>query len=464
MSERRNYLQNVAAQSISRILSLGANLVTFVLIARSLGAEAFGQFAFLMAYLNIACSAADLGTTAVLGKGLAQVGTENSSSYLGNFLLLRLCLVLCVTLVAYAGIFFVDESLESALIVIVISIPFVSSRFFEPIFQIYERPWNSVHASALYSLTLLLLAYILLVLLERPLVDYLYGFMLASIIYVFAAFYLVLRIVKPELKIRWTLIRSILALSAPVGVAGFFTIINRRADVIMLNEFHSSYHAGLYSAAYKLLDLGAVVAVTITTPLIPVLARKLVENRAAARSACVQMMEVLALVLLPLAIIAPYLADPVVLLLYGSDFMESAEIIGILAWVFVLIVYSLVGSAINLAVGDVNHGYWNAALAAVINVGLNVLVIPEYGFIGAAWTTLASHLSLLLVSQAYVYKNMGNLFAGRNMRMIVAMNIMLFLLASMLNGLGMVWGLMLALPLYVLAARRWGLVSKSVFS
>ena len=45
------------------MLAIGANLVSVLLVARLLGIEEFGRYAYVMAYVGIACSLADLGTT-----------------------------------------------------------------------------------------------------------------------------------------------------------------------------------------------------------------------------------------------------------------------------------------------------------------------------------------------------------------------------------------------------------------
>jgi O-antigen/teichoic acid export membrane protein len=459
MSTLKHYVTNVAAQGSARALSLAANLVTFVIIARALGADVLGQFAFLMAFVGIASSAADLGTTSILARGLAHPQEDGGNAYFGNFLLLRAGLAAAVTLLAIIFAFLADGELLPELLLCAIAVPFVASRFFEPVYQVFERPWYSVYASFLYSLSQLIMVVVILLWLEKPLMIYLYGFLVSNMIYAVVAMFLALRIIRPAFAPDLRQLRIILTLAAPVGVASFFTIINRRADVLMLNELRTSYEVGIYSAAYKLLDFGALLAVTITTPLIPVLSRKIAESKTAAKPHCMRIMELVAVATFPLAIAAPYVADPVILLLFGNEYIESASILPVFAWIFVLIIYSLIGSAINLALGEVAHGYWNAALAASINIALNMLWIPQYGIMGAVGATLISHFALLAVSQYYVARHMGILFFSRRWMKILFVNLILFAGLKLYGEPNGLWAVSVAAVIYLAVLSLMGVIS-----
>lgn len=459
MSTLKHYVTNVAAQGSARVLSMAANLFTFIIIARTLGADVLGQFAFLMAFVGIASSAADLGTTSVLARGLAHPQEGGVNAYFGNFLLLRAGLAAVVTLFAIIFAFIADGELLPELLLCSIAVPFVASRFFEPVYQVLERPWYSVYASFLYSLTQLIMVVVILVWLEKPLMIYLYGFLFSNMVYALVAMFLALRIIRPSFSPDLRQLRIIFTLAAPVGVASFFTIINRRADVLMLNELRTSYEVGIYSAAYKLLDLGALLAVTITMPLIPVLSRKIAESKTAAKPHCLKIMELVAVATFPLAIAAPYVADPVILLLFGNEYIESASIVPVFAWIFVLIIYSLIGSAINLALGEVAHGYWNAALAASINITLNMLFIPQYGIMGAVWATLISHSAMLAVSQFYVARHMGILFFSRRWLKILFANLILFAGMQLFGESYGLWVVPVALVVYLAVLNLMGAIS-----
>ena len=88
--------------------------------------------------------------------------------------------------------------------------------------------------------------------------------------------------------------------------------------------------------------------------------------------------------------------------------------------------YSLTNATLPFALELADLGYKeacakNPGLAAGINIGLNLLWIPRFGILGAAWATLVSEIALLAVSQCYVWKNLGNTFrVGRWLRIATA--------------------------------------------
>ena len=75
-SASRSYAASATAQGCGRALAVGANLISLLLVARMLGVRSFGEYSFVMAYVSIACSLADFGTTSALGRGLAHVRAD----------------------------------------------------------------------------------------------------------------------------------------------------------------------------------------------------------------------------------------------------------------------------------------------------------------------------------------------------------------------------------------------------
>ncbi len=412
---------------LSRVLSVSANLISLVLVARILGADTFGKYTFIMAYLNIATSLADLGTTSVLARDLAREKDNSPDLYMGNFLYLRGTITLIATALALAMIPLSKPELLWPLLLCSLAIPVIASRFFDPVFQVFGKPQYSVYASLSYCVSLLAVSVVVLVWLELELLHFLAGWIACNLIYSVVAFRLSNRLVRPRFEIHWKTVKSIALLAAPLGVGALFSIINTRADVFMLSYLRTMQEVGYYSAGYKLLDLGSIMAITLLWPLIPILSRQLKDQPTSGKKTAQSVMELSALVCFPLAVITPYLASPVIHILYGEEYAESSKILGIFGVVFVILVYCLIGAMINISAGKVKHAYWNTALAVIVNIFLNFLLIPRFGIVGAAYATVASHVCMLIVQHAYVMKNVGNLFKPKFWFKIIGINLVMYL-------------------------------------
>jgi O-antigen/teichoic acid export membrane protein len=222
---------------------------------------------------------------------------------------------------------------------------------------------------------------------------------------------------------------SIFRLAMPIGVGSLFVMLNMRADVFLLARMASDTAVGLYSAAFRFYDLAALVAVILATPILPIFATKAAVDRSGLRTVYRRLNDLLGVVLFPVAVLTPVFSETVMTLAFGEPFRASARVLDVLAWVSILTFYAQLGSAANLAVGDVTHAYWNGALAATINIGLNLAWIPKYGYMGSAWATLAGDAALVGVSQAYVFRNLGVVFRRGPWLRIVAANAVLWVIA-----------------------------------
>ena len=162
-----------------------------------------------------------------------------------------------------------------------------------------------------------------------------------------------------------------------MGVGSLFVMLNMRADVFLLARLASDTAVGLYSAAFRFYDLAALVAVILATPILPIFAAQAAVDRSGLRSVYRRLNDLLGVVLIPVAVLAPIFSPTVMTLAFGEPFRAASPVLDVLAWVSILIFYAQLGSAANLAVGDVTHAYWNGALAATIDIGHQPGVDPE---------------------------------------------------------------------------------------
>lgn len=449
MSTKRIYFTNVSSQGIGRIFSTLGGITVFILIARLMGPGVLGQYSYILTFLAVFAVLSDFGTQVVFSKDIAQI-KESKHTYWGNFLTLRLGLSLLTMIVAIPTAYYLRRDLFPYLLIGCLSLPFLSSRFFEPLYQVHHKPWFSAYPPAIYAIVYLFLA-ILVFLFSRNLLSVFLAYIGSNIVYVIVAVFLAFAVLKPKFKIDGLILKRILKLSLPIGVASLFTTINSKADIFMLAYIKSDYEVGIYNAAYRFLDLTVMLAVILVNPIIPIFSDKAVNDRGSLKKSYVRIIELFAILAIPIAIIVPHISSMVVSLLFGHDFSGAAQVLNILVWVGVLAFYSLVSSALCLSIGVVKQGYWNAAVAASINIALNYFWIPKYSYIGSAWATLVSEIFLLGVCLYYVMKNIGNVFHWAKWVKIIAGNLVLyFLLNNILYGLNILLKISISLLIYFL--------------
>ena len=453
MTQHR-FAANVAAQGLARLLSIGANLALVLAVARAMGTEAFGRFSFVLAFIAVAAALADLGTTAVLARGMALADEGAARArYLGNYVLMRAALAVLVMAGSTVFALALPHEARGALLIAAVGLPVLASRFFEPVFQVLGRPWLSLWPNLAFGVAQLAVAAVVVVSPDLPVTVLTALFVASNGVYTVTAVVLMLRHLQPDWQLDRQLMQGILKFAAPVGIGALFTTLAIRLDVFVLERVSGPIVLGQYSAAYRILDLAVFFAVTLTTPLIPVLSREIAVDRDAALRRVRLFVQGCCALALPLAIVVPTVAVEVVTLVFGAPYVAAAEPLSVLVWNVLLVMLALIGTAVNLANGEVNHAYWVAPAGAAVAAALNAWLVPQYGAVGAAWAALGTQAAMLAASHWYTLTRFGNIYDPRAaLRIAACCALLVATLAGLRPLLGAPWAAALALAGYGVAA------------
>ena len=180
--------------------------------------------------------------------------------------------------------------------------------------------------------------------------------------------------------------------AAPFGAAAAVQGVYIRLDVLLLGQLASTSALGLYNVAYKPTNLAAYFGGTVAGALFPLMAQPATGAPVAFRRA----VRGLGAAGPAMALTLSGLAIPLLHTLYGTAFVAAAPILVLLAWSAAANwLYAPLGVALQ-ARGE--ERWWLASLAGalVLNAAANVWAIPRWGAMGAAGATLASEGALLL--------------------------------------------------------------------
>ncbi|MEJ5300671.1 MAG: flippase [Thermodesulforhabdaceae bacterium] len=402
----RFYATNMIAQTLGRSFSIVAQVLVFVLIARRFGAEALGQYAYFLTFVNVCATFADFGSTVTMAKDLPRFEGEKRELYLGNVIIIRGVLAFLVMIFALAVVPFLGRDLLYILIIGVITIPFAASRFFDPVFQILEKPWYASISTGLYGISFVLFS-IPLILFDSPLWTLCVAYLVAQIFYLVLAWLLTRSLIKPRFVFNRDLCITHLKIAIPIGISFIFTAINSRADTFLLEWMRGVRDVGMYNAVYKVVDTAALFAVLTTNPLIPILSQKKQQGMDHFTKTLFLVAGLFVGFLIPIALATPLFSEWFVALVYGESFREAAQALNVLSWVCMLIFVGLLASTACLVMDVVHFEWWNAAVAAALNITINLFLIPVYGYLGSAWATLASEIWIVSVTIFFMIRAIG---------------------------------------------------------
>jgi O-antigen/teichoic acid export membrane protein len=385
----------LAANIISRILSFFYIMYT----ARYLGAEGFGILSFALAFTGIFGVFADLG----LGQLTIREVTRDKSlvgKYLVNISMMKLILVtitfgliaLTINLLGYPG--------GAIKVVYLVALSVILGAFtgmLNSIFQAFERMEYHSLGQILNSF-LMLVGVIFAIKYSFSIVGFAFLYFIVSLI-VLGYSLLVLRwkffnssLAWAPLKvgIDWSFWKSTIKEALPFGLAAIFTTIYFWIDTVMLSLMKGDDVVGWYNAAYRLIFVLMLIPTAVVSSIFPVISRLYVSSKNSVRLAYEISFKYLLIIGLPIAVGTTILADRIILLIYGKEFSHSIIALQILIWVALLMFLTyLLGNTLG-AVDKQRKVLQVTGIGAVVNVVLNLLLIPRLSYVGASIVTVAT--------------------------------------------------------------------------
>jgi len=209
--------------------------------------------------------------------------------------------------------------------------------------------------------------------------------------------------------IQWHSMVNDLRRALPLGLTLVFNLIYFHSDSVVLTVARSTHEVGIYGLAYKVFELPLVLPIFFMNAVYPVLLQAHTQSTKHAQNIFWQSS---AFLLVSSFVIAMILwgAAPL-LILVRPDFVES--ILPLRVLLLGLPIFFV--SALFMWVLIAQNKQWQLltihAVTMVVNIALNILLIPKYGYMAAAWNTVCSELLILIVSGMVVFRT--RLFATK---------------------------------------------------
>ncbi len=225
---------------------------------------------------------------------------------------------------------------------------------------------------------------------------------------------------RPRLRPQSAAWKAILLPALPLAASALMIEIYTSLDRLMLDALRTTAEVGLYTAAYKVFSLAVVPTAVLYPVFFPTLASALGDREAMRKRGRTFGRALLAFGL-PIAVAGPFLAGPAVVLVSGPDFAAAGPALALL-FLNAGVIHMNAALGTPLMAWDLQTPYmWTVIAGAVVNVALNVVLIPPFGIEGAATATVASEAVVGLALAATYWRTTGTLpFAGAWRVMIAA--------------------------------------------
>ena len=406
----RRIARNTLVRSAGEIAAKVASVAFYVVMARKLGTEGFGNFIFGLSLSSVVLVTAGLGMDMLLAREISR-DRDAVHRLLTDVIVLKSAMLFALTGVLAGIVLTGPYSAETSVAVILIAIGVgveMQSQTLHAVVQGFERMDLGAAGLALQR-GITALVGIGVLLFGGGLIAACLVFVAGSVAGVIVSDRLMRKVVRPAFRIDRSQWASVLKVSAPIGAASLMFTILLRIDATLISFLTDGDQGevGNYGAAYRLVDATMFMPAAFSAAMLPWLSRQGERSAALLRRGTVVGLKVLVAILLPIgvgyAVFAPHLID----LLYGPQFEDAIQPLRFLGLMTVL--YGICWYASSLLIARHEPGLIARGLAVVIvlNVALNLALIPSYGAAGAAFAALVSGLALAVYSLRKVWKVVG---------------------------------------------------------
>lgn len=388
--EFTKYFKNTSWMMAEQVLRIFAGLFVGVWVARYLEPEQFGIYSYILAFTSIFAGIAKLGLDDIVIRELVN-NSKRKYEYLGTAFWLKLFGAILSIILISLILPFTENNTEIVIYIYIITIGLLFQSFEVIEFYFYSKVLGK-NISICKTIQLIFSSFLKIYFVLTDL-HLLYFVILASVdivvislLYIFV-FYKIEGvnfiknfnsvIAKKYLNDSWPLILTVVVMA-----------IYMRIDQIMIKEMLGSYQVGVYSAAVRISEAIYFIPVIINASIYPAIINIRKKSEAIYNLRLQKLYTIMFLLALFISLPVTFYSEHLILLLYGDAYKNASFVLMIHVWAAVFVFIGVSFSKYLLTENLAKISFYRSLLGAIVNVFLNLILIPVYGVVGAAIATL----------------------------------------------------------------------------
>jgi len=180
--------------------------------------------------------------------------------------------------------------------------------------------------------------------------------------------------------------------SWPLFLSAAAVTIFMRIDQVMIQFFSGNQVAGIYAAATRISEIAYFIPVVILSSVLPGFTKLRRSNYSGYLRKLTLIFSGVSLMGYGFCVTVFFFSEQIVHALYGAAYLEAADILVVHIWAFIAVGLGTIGQVFILNDDCASTALVKECIAVAINIGLNLVLIPSYGGLGAAVATFVSYL------------------------------------------------------------------------
>lgn len=394
---------------LGRMGSIGVNLAVQALIARGLTKDEFGHFSYALALVTMFATFITLGIDRAVPRFVAMYDERREYGNLVGTLVIQLSTILTLGLFAVVAVLGLqswiadvaigDAQVTAVLVILVFLAPLQAlDQLAVAMFAVYAKPSAIFVRRYLFTPGMRLLVVALLVAGDRGAEFLAVGYVVTGLVGVILYGVLLWPMLTKTgviaearasgISLPW---RSVLGYSLPLLSSDLLFSIMNTSDVVLLERYRDSEAVAAYRVVLPAAKLNQFVMASFALLFVPLASRFLERrDRQGMTDLYWRTAAWIAVATFPLFAITFALADDLSAAMFGEVYRSSGTYLSLLALGYYFnAALGFNGLTVKTA-GRIRYTIVISLVAAVMNIALNIVLIPEFGPLGAAVGTLVT--------------------------------------------------------------------------
>lgn len=407
MQTWKDILKNFVSLASAELLSKLIAFFTTVYLARVIAPEGFGIIGFATAFVSYFILFIDLGLDTISIKKIAN-DQAVIGNYVNNVLSFRVLISVIIYLLLALIILLIDlETIQKSAILLLGLNLFVQSITLDFVFQATEK----IKYLSIKVISKNLLSLILVLIFIRNISDVLLVIVIFVLTNLIVSVWMLIKYSNLFENFNWGIdsrfIKKLVAESFPLAISAFMISIYYNLDMVMLGVIKTEAEVGIYNAVYRIFMIGILPIGVIVKILLPSLARISQKNELI--NSLVKYGTMLFLNSVIVSVVFYFFSEEILNIIFGEQYIAGTTALMIISFnIAVIGVNVFFGNP--LTVWGKQRQYAVAiTFGAIVNVLLNIMLIPKYSYNGAAFATLLSEV-VVFVGVFYLFnKNLRSI-------------------------------------------------------
>jgi O-antigen/teichoic acid export membrane protein len=413
----RRQIRGSSLLLVGRVISMGVNFAVQVLIARYLSKSDYGAFAYALSLVALGETIVTLGLDRAVTRFLPIYHEKEEYNKLFGTMMMVLGGIISLGIVVIIAIQFLQGTLSQTLvndpqiitllaIMIILSPVQAIDNVLNGLFAVFSRPKAIFFQKYVLGPAIRLTVVILLILGSSDVTFLAVGYVFGAVLGIMIFGVVLWRILGEQgvwqhfrLRMMQFPLREVLFFTVPLLASDLVYVVMNTMDAVLLESYHGTEYVAAFRVVQPTARLNQLILTSFALLFTPVAARLFArDDREGINNLYWQNAVWVAIISFPIFAVTFSLAQPLTLLLF-PEYAESALFMALLSFGYYMNAATGQNGLALKVIGKLRYIVAVDIAAAVVNLGVNLYLIPRYGAMGAAVGTTSTLILFNILKQ-----------------------------------------------------------------